>query len=87
MINELYELCPRFEECSAPKCPLDSQFHQRTNRLPGEEVCKARKSSRLRIAKDNPGFNLPWGGRTKREFSGYKISLNGHLLTESKIQG
>lgn len=30
--------CPRFDSCSATKCPLDPQVHSRTY-LPGDRVC------------------------------------------------
>ena len=30
--------CPRFETCSATKCPLDDQVHARRH-LPGDRVC------------------------------------------------
>ena len=71
-MKELYELCPKFDSCSAPKCPLDSQYHTRTQRFPEEERCTARKSVRLRIVMDNPGYITPYGGRTAHEFSGYR---------------
>ena len=76
-MRELYELCPRFDRCSAPKCPLDSQFHVRAPRQPGEEKCNVRKSIRLRIVKENPGYTLQFGGYTGHEFSYASRNLNG----------
>ncbi len=66
---ELYELCPKFDDCSAPKCPLDSLYHKRSPRMIGEEKCTMRKSIRLRIVRENPGYNLPYEGLNGREHS------------------
>ena len=35
--------CPRFSECSIPKCPLDYRMSERAE-FPDEEVCVLRKS-------------------------------------------
>lgn len=65
-----YHECPRFDLCSAPKCPLDTFYKERGPKLKGEEVCKLRKSSRLRIANRYPREATPYGGLTGREYSG-----------------
>ena len=70
MRNTPLEKCPRFEFCSAPKCPLDPEYHKRDPRLAGEEHCKAQKRTRLRIAKEYPEGLLPYAGYTGREYSG-----------------
>ena len=65
-----YEDCPKFEICSAPKCPLDPFYGQRVQRLSNEEKCTARKSTRLKIASTYSDTKLPYGGLTGREYSG-----------------
>jgi len=70
MITELYELCTKFDTCSAPMCPLDSQYHRRTGKFPEEEKCLARKSMRLRIVRENPGYDTPFKGYKATEFRG-----------------
>jgi len=34
------KLCYKFDECNAPKCPLDPRRLHRTKRQPGEPECK-----------------------------------------------
>ena len=65
-----YEDCPKFEICSAPKCPLDPFYIQRSRRLQNEEKCMARKSTRLKIASTYNDIKLAYGGLTKAEHSG-----------------
>lgn len=69
-----YHDCPRFEVCSAPKCPLDLEYELRSQRLQGEEVCKAQKRTRLAIGKLHP--ELKYSGLTSREYHG-KIRFGG----------
>ena len=68
-----YEECPSFNTCSAPKCPLDPDIDSRVRRLEGEEKCKAQKPTRIKIGEKYPNL-LPYGGLTKREWSGKKLS-------------
>jgi hypothetical protein len=35
--------CPKFEDCSAPLCPLDESSLKNGVWYPGEEICKARR--------------------------------------------
>ena len=67
---ELYDKCPSFDTCSAPKCPLDSKYNKVSNRLKGEERCKSRKSVRLKIVKEYPDFDSPFKGYTGMEWAG-----------------
>lgn len=46
-------LCPRYERCSAPICPLDKQWEQRTH-IKGEPVC----GLLLELAKEGGEANL-----------------------------
>ena len=46
-------LCPRYERCSAPICPLDPEWEQRTH-IKGEPVC----GLLLELAKDGGEANL-----------------------------
>jgi hypothetical protein len=55
--NERMESCPRFEECSAPKCPLDELSDFRVF-IPGEPTCTLRKGARLRLGHDMPKRGL-----------------------------
>jgi len=76
-MRELYELCPKFDVCSAPKCPLDSRYKYRAARQPDEEKCKARKSTRLQLVRENPEYTVPFKGYTGREYSGIKNFTQG----------
>ena len=64
--DKVMELCPRYQECSAPKCPLDF-FQDERVKLEGEEKCSMAKSIRMRIAK---GTKLKYQGMTKAEWTG-----------------
>lgn len=64
--------CPSFNDCSAPKCPLDSDIDERSPRLPGEDKCKAHKPTRQRIARKYSEL-LPYKGLTKKEYTGRQI--------------
>jgi hypothetical protein len=60
--------CPRFEHCSATKCPLDYWQGVRV-KLAGDESCGVAKSIRMRIGKNT---KLPLKGLTQREFTGQR---------------
>lgn len=60
--------CPKFNECSCNVCPLDTDMAQ-MRALPGEDRCRARRSSRVAVAAQYPGL-LPTGGLTRAEVSG-----------------
>ena len=49
---KIMEQCPRFDFCSAPKCPLDLWEDRRTE-LPGEDKCGLGKTYRLRKGTPN----------------------------------
>lgn len=70
-MRELYELCTKFHDCSVTKCPLDSHFKDRFHLPSDDKKCTCRKSVRLRIVMENPGFNTPFGGYTAREKAGH----------------
>lgn len=55
--------CPQFSTCTCQDCPLDARNDIRVF-WPGEEICTARKSTRLRL-----GSSLPRKGLTRREFA------------------
>jgi len=63
---EPYTECPRFAECSAPKCPLDPDVERRDVQ-PGEPKCTARRATREAIAAAHPDVVLPWRGLLPRE--------------------
>ena len=65
-----YRECPSFNNCSAPRCPLDPEIKDRI-RLKGEEKCVAWKTTRLKIAQRYPNL-LKYGGLTAREWYGKK---------------
>jgi len=52
--------CPSFQTCGAPICPLDPLMEKRWA-APGEEECRALRSTREAIAARYPGV-LPTGG-------------------------
>ena len=62
-----YHECPRFEECSVNRCPLDPEGAGRVSLPDDPEVrCKARLSTRMRIAAK---YDLPNRGKTDQELS------------------
>lgn len=72
-MQQPYHECPRFEKCSAPKCPLDPDYHSRSPRLADEERCGVDKVIRLRIAmKYKDLCKLPYDGYKPREYIGLK---------------
>jgi hypothetical protein len=45
--------CPHDETCEAPKCPLDALYKARVGSLlRGENGCRARRATRLRLGAD-----------------------------------
>jgi len=68
MINPMTQ-CPRFERCSANKCPLDMDAELRGH-IPDDPVCTLSKARRIKIG---AGTDLPMQGYTKREWS-YKLA-------------
>lgn len=69
--------CPRFDRCSAPKCPLDPLQDDRAY-LPGEPKCTLSKSKRYAIGEDS---DLPRQGLTKQEWA---AMLRWHGLSETE---
>jgi len=82
---EIMKQCHKFEDCSAPFCPLDLLQDSRT-RLSGEPKCTLSKVRRLKIGKD-----LPRGGMTKREWSAKlkwdAMSDDARALETARIRG
>jgi len=72
-MKNLYDYCPSFDTCLAPKCPLDEDYEKYT-RLSGEDKCKALKKTRLQIVKDHPEIELKFGGFTPKEFNGHRLA-------------
>lgn len=62
------KLCPRFQKCSVPSCPLDPNQGNRTV-LKGEPKCTLAKSIRLRLGKS---AGLPRKGLTRKEWAAKK---------------
>ena len=78
----LFHWCPRFEKCSANRCPFaagpDGPLARRDpeigakKRLRGEEKCGLAKSRRMRLwesLSEEKKSLLPYRGMFKREFS------------------
>ncbi len=71
--NEVMKRCCHYGSCNAPKCPLDLLYEERDRTQEGEEVCCARKSTRLRIVVQAIEDGVPaasqlkHGGLTRRE--------------------
>lgn len=63
----IMRLCPRFDRCSAPICPLDID-QDRRDFLKGEPVCRLPKAKRYAIGIDTP---LPRKGMTKQEWAAH----------------
>ena len=66
-----FHWCPRFEKCSANRCPLDPDIEGKKT-LRGEEKCRLAKSRRMRLWESLPEEKksvLPYCGMFKREFS------------------
>jgi hypothetical protein len=57
------ESCPHFDACGEQDCPLDALNDVRVFG-PGENGCRARRSTRLRL-----GTSLPRKGLTRREWA------------------
>ncbi len=79
-----YHECPSFENCSAPKCPLDPNINERTIRYPEEAKCKAHKPTRYEIGKKYPNM-LPFQGLTKREWDGIHMSEADRAKHRAKL--
>ena len=68
--------CPRYDRCSASKCPLDPGYHDRAHRQADEEKCGVAKTIRLRIVEEAKAealaavAALPYGGLTAWEYRG-----------------
>ncbi len=66
-----FHWCPRFEKCSANRCPFDPEIGKKVT-LRGEEKCKLAKARRMRLWESLPEEKkalLPYRGMFKREFS------------------
>ena len=66
-----FHWCPRFEGCSANRCPFDPEIDKK-KKLRGEEKCRLAKSRRMRLWDSLPEEKkalLPYRGMFKREFS------------------
>jgi len=69
-----FHLCPRFDFCSANRCPFDPEIDGKKT-LRGEERCKLAKSRRIRLWETLPEdlkSLLPYTGMFKKEFSALK---------------
>jgi len=69
-----FHWCPRFEKCSANRCPFDPEIAAK-KRLLGEEKCRLAKSRRMKLWESLPEEKktlLAYRGMFKREFSALK---------------
>jgi len=69
-----FHLCPRFEGCSANRCPFDPAIDGKMT-LRGEERCKFAKKRRMKLWESLPEEKkalLPYCGMFKKEFSAWK---------------
>jgi hypothetical protein len=91
---ELMEKCPRFDYCSAPKCPLDPFMNERVYYKPREAikrwgeiepVCNSHLGMRRKIAK---GHNLPLMGLTREELNKLKSGSKriAEYFTDSELK-
>ena len=75
--TSIVRLCWRFQQCSAPLCPLDPNMRKRGSRQHGEEKCRLQKTTRLRIVQQAKTKGLaavaalPYGGLTRPEWAGH----------------
>lgn len=60
-----YQECPRYDSCSCNVCPLDPEAAARIA-LPGEEACRAQRTTREAIAARYPAL-IPMRGLLPRE--------------------
>lgn len=66
-----FHSCPRFEKCSANRCPFDPEIEGKRT-LRGDEKCRLAKSRRIRLWESLPEEKksiLPYHGMFKGEFS------------------
>jgi hypothetical protein len=68
-----FHWCPRFDRCSANRCPFDPEIGKKVT-LRGEEKCGLAKSRRMRLWEgdtlpEEKKALLPYQGMFKREFS------------------
>jgi len=66
-----FHWCPRFDKCSANRCPFDPEIEGKKT-LRGEEKCRLAKARRKRLWESLPEEKkslLPYRGMFKREFS------------------
>jgi len=73
----IMQLCPKFLQCSAPICPLDSLQDERTY-LKGEPKCTLSKAKRVKIGTE---AGLERKGMTKPEWA---ASLRWEAQTEAE---
>ena len=69
-----FHWCPRFDKCSANRCPFDPEIEGKKT-LRGEEKCRLAKTRRMRLWETLPEekkTSLPYRGMFKKEFSGWK---------------
>lgn len=79
-----YHECPSFINCSAPKCPLDPEIDERSNRWPEEQKCMANKPTRMKIGEKFSDV-LKYKGLTSNEWLGYKNAGYTYPQIVSKI--
>lgn len=64
-----YRECPRFNECSVNRCPLDAAYpNQFVHKQDKQQICPMEKPVRVRIAAKYQGV-LPMEGMTTREWA------------------
>ncbi len=50
--TKLMKLCPKYQSCSAPKCPADIRRTERSRRLDDEPECQLRGVARQRLMRE-----------------------------------
>ena len=69
-----FHWCPRFDHCSANRCPFDPEIQGKTT-FRGEERCKLAKLRRMKLWESLPEDRkalLPYQGLFRKEFSARK---------------
>jgi hypothetical protein len=78
--SERMEKCPLFDDCAAPRCPLDTNCEQRIY-YSGEPKCTSEKYIRYFIGKD-----MEHCGMTSKEWDGYKRFYSSDIEIRKRLK-
>ena len=78
--SERMEKCPLFDECAAPRCPLDTNCEQRPYYY-GEPRCQQERYIRYAIGKD-----MEHCGMTKQEWSSYRRFYGSDIEIKKRLK-